>query len=298
MRVFLSYASEQHDLARRLALALRSMRNRVFFDREALPPGGAFDIRIRKSILRCHAFIFLASRHSLRIGAYPLSELGIAERRWPHPAGKVLPVLVDDTPVETLPAYLRAVSILEPKGDMVAEVLDAVARLKKQRLRILALQGATVSIAIALSSSALLWISPTEETPRNEDPFGPDGSMNSHVYTLKNENQVRMVGGIVKNGSNVHDAIVRHEVEHNAWRYNRCYDGSFGHLNVGMPQGTVVITFELFDQLSRQERVDRSDFPDDGFNKCLLGILRDQTFNKAGSKATGHVSYAFKFLPK
>jgi len=40
-------------------------------------------------------------------------------------------------------------------------------------------------------------------TPRIEDPFGPDGSMNSHVYTLKNGNQVRMVGRIVKNGSKV-----------------------------------------------------------------------------------------------
>lgn len=297
MRVFLSYASEQRDLAIRLALALRTMRNNVFFDRDALPAGGAFYLRIRKAILRCHAFIFLASRQSLQAGAYPLSELGVAERRWPHPAGKVLPVLVGDTPVETLPAYLRAVSVLEPKGDIVAEVLDAVARVRKQRLRILALRSAAVSIAIVLSSSALLWISSTE-TPRNEDPFGPDGSMNSHVYTLKNGNQVRMVGRIVKNGSNVHDAIVRHEIEYNAWRYNYCYDGSFGHLNAGMPQGTVVITFEVVDQLPHQERVDQSDFSDDGFNKCVLGILRGQTFNKAGPKGTGQVSYAFRFLPK
>jgi TIR domain len=121
MRVFLSYASEQRDLAIRLALALRSMRNNVFFDRDALPTGAAFDLRIRKAILRCHAFVFLASRQSLQAGAYTLSELGVAERRWAHPAGKVLPVLVDDTPIETLPAYLRAVSVLEPKGDIVAE---------------------------------------------------------------------------------------------------------------------------------------------------------------------------------
>jgi hypothetical protein len=154
-----------------------------------------------------------------------------------------------------------------------------------------------VSIAIVLSSGALLWISPTEML-QNEDPFGPDGSMNSHVYTLKNGNQVRMVGRIVKNGSNVHDAIVRHEVEYNAWRYNYCYDGSFGYLNAGMPQGTVVITFEVVDQLPHQERVDQSDFSDDRFNKCVLGILRGQTFNKAGLKGTGEVSYAFRFLPK
>jgi hypothetical protein len=311
MRIFLSYASEQHDLARRLALALRSMRNRVFFDRDALPPGGAFDIRIRESILRCHAFIFLASRNSLQIGAYPLSELGIAERRWPHPAGKVLPVLVDDTPVESLPAYLRAVSVLEPKGDMVAEVLDAVAGLKKQRLKLLALQGAAVGIVIALGSSALFWLLPKEKTLLSDGsnvpptknsskagPLGSDGSLNPRVYTLKNKSQVRLVGGVVKNGSNVHDVIVREGVEHNAWRYNRCYDGSFGHLNAGMPKGTVVITFEIFDQLPSQARIDRSDFADDGFNQCVLGILRGQTLNAASSQGTGPVSYEFKFLPQ
>ena len=297
MRVFLSYASEQRDLATRLALALRGMWINVFFDRDALPPGGAFDLRIRKAILRCHAFIFLASRQSLQTGAYPLSELGIAERRWPYPAGKLLPVVVDDTPIEALPGYLRAVSVLQPKGDIVAEVLDAVGRVRKHRIRNLALWSAAVSIAIALISSALLWTSPTE-TPRNEDPFGPDGSMNSHVYTLKNGNQVRMVGRIVKNASNVHDAIVRHEVEYNAWRYNNFYDGSFGHLNAKMPQGTVVITFEVLDQLPQHERIDQSDFSDDGFNKCVLGTLRGQTFNKAGPKGTGQVTYAFRFLPK
>jgi hypothetical protein len=297
MRVFLSYASEQRDLATRLALALRGMGINVFFDRDALHGGDAFDLRIRKAILRCHSFIFLASRQSLQAGAYPLSELGVAERRWPNPRGKLLPVSVDDTPIETLPAYLRAVSVLEPKGDIVPEVLDAVARLKRQRLRILTLWSAAVSIAIALISGALLWISPMK-TPRNEDPFGPDGSMNSHVYTLKNGNQVRMVGRIVKNDSNIHDAIVRDEVENDAWEYNRCYDGSFGHLSAGMPQGTVIITFEVLDQLPQHARIDQSDFSDDGFNKCVLGILRGQTFNKAGPKGTGQVSYAFRFLPK
>jgi len=295
MRVFLSYASEQRDLATRLALALRGMGINVFFDRDALHAGDAFDLRIRKAILRCHSFIFLASRQSLQVGAYPLSELGVAERRWPSPKGKLLTVSVDDTPIEALPAYLRAVSVLEPKGDIVAEVLDAVARLKKQRLRILALWSAAVSIAIVLISSALFWISPTER-PRNENPFGPDGSMNSHVYSLKNGNQVRMVGRIVKNDSNVHDAIVRDEVEHDAWEYNRCYDDSFGHLNAGMPQGTVIITFEVLDQLPQHARVDQSDFSDDGFNKCVLGTLRGQTFNAAGSKGTGQVTYAFRFL--
>jgi hypothetical protein len=51
-------------------------------------------------------------------------------------------------------------------------------------------------------------------------------------------------------------------------------------------------------QLPQRDHIDQSDFSDDGFNKCVLGTLRGQTFNKAGSKGTGQVTYAFRFLPK
>jgi hypothetical protein len=102
----------------------------VFFDRDAQPAGDEFDANIRRAILRSDLFLFLASRDSLRPGGYPLTELGIAERKWRRPTGKVLPILVDDTPIEALPAYLRAVSMLQPRGNLVAEVVDAVARLR------------------------------------------------------------------------------------------------------------------------------------------------------------------------
>src|SRR5262249_49787377 len=101
----------------------------------------------------------------------------------------------------------------------------------------------------------------------------------------------------VKNGSNIHDAIVRRAVEYDVWHYNRCYDDSFGHLNSGMPQGTVIITFEVLDQLPQHAHIDQSDFSDDGFNDCVVGMLLNQTVNEAGPNGTGQVTYAFRFLP-
>jgi hypothetical protein len=47
--------------------------------------------------------------------------MGIAKKRWRHPGGHVLPVMVAPTPKEAIPAYLRAVTILEPRGDVVAK---------------------------------------------------------------------------------------------------------------------------------------------------------------------------------
>jgi hypothetical protein len=59
-------------------------------------------------------------------GRYTLSELDLARRRWPHPSGHVLPVLVAPTPMASIPPYLLAVTVLTPQGNLVADVVHAV----------------------------------------------------------------------------------------------------------------------------------------------------------------------------
>jgi hypothetical protein len=148
MRIFISYASEQFDTAKRLNLGLLNSGNDVFFDRDDLPAGAFYDDRIRTAVQNSHLFIFLISKDSIRKGAYALSELSMAEKRWSQPSGKILPVLFDDTPIDTLPPYLRAVSVLVPTGDLVAEVLDSVARLSGDRRRVLSRRAAVVALLL------------------------------------------------------------------------------------------------------------------------------------------------------
>lgn len=152
MRAFLSYASEHRDLAARLDLGLRNLGLETFFDRDALPPGESFDDRIAAAIARSHLFIFLISSEAVAKGAYTLTELGQAQKRWPLPSGAVLPVFIDRVAVEELPPYLRAVSILDPSGEPVADTLNAVAQLaarqrNRQRHRVLAGAAATMLVA-------------------------------------------------------------------------------------------------------------------------------------------------------
>lgn len=156
MRVFLSYASEHRDLANRLALGLRTAGLETFFDRDTLPAGESFDDRIASTIERSDAFVFLVSPEALTKGAYTLTELALAEKRWPRPSGFILPVLVEPVPVEAMPPYLRAVTILDPSGEPVADTLNAVAKLaaqhrRRRRHRVLA--GTTM----ALLAIAGLW---------------------------------------------------------------------------------------------------------------------------------------------
>jgi len=131
MDIFISYASEQRATAEEIALALRAEGHRPFFDRSELPEGDAYNARIREAIRGCDLLIFLLSPESVSDGRYTLTELRFAEEKWRSPAGRVLPVMVRPTDSAAIPAYLRAVVILRPAGNVPAEVVAAVDRLSK-----------------------------------------------------------------------------------------------------------------------------------------------------------------------
>ena len=133
MRIFVSYASERRDAAQEIALALRERGHRIFFDRTSLVAGDGYDARIEREIRSCDLFVFLVSPEALQSGSYCLTELHHAEARWPHPAGRVLPVLIAPVGFEFIPAYLRAVTVYQPRGKAAAEVAAAVDRLRRPR---------------------------------------------------------------------------------------------------------------------------------------------------------------------
>lgn len=126
MNIFLSYASPSRPLAEELCHRLQAGGHEVFFDREDLPAGQSFDDHIRSAIEVCELFIFLVTPDAVTPGRYTLTELKLASRRWPTPGLHVLPVLAEPTPFDKVPAYLRALNLLQPEGNLSAEVLIEV----------------------------------------------------------------------------------------------------------------------------------------------------------------------------
>lgn len=115
MRVFLCYSSEDRNLVEPISLALRAQGHRVFFDRSDLPPGEEYDMRIRRAMEKSQLFIFMLSPTSLDAGSYTLTELGIAQATWEHPGGRLLPVVLRPMGLDQVPAYLKAITFLEPE---------------------------------------------------------------------------------------------------------------------------------------------------------------------------------------
>jgi hypothetical protein len=157
VKIFLSYSSKDRELVEPVALALNAEAHDVFFDREDLPAGDEYDARIRKAIEASHLFVFFISPNSLRAGSYTLTELGIASRKWEHPKGRVLPVVLKGMPFEQIPAYLKAVTLLEPKGNVAADVADTVARISRDRRRTTFITSAGIAAVLAVGIAGFLF---------------------------------------------------------------------------------------------------------------------------------------------
>jgi TIR domain/Yip1 domain len=129
--VFLSYASEQRDIADQIKLALGDSGHEVFFDRDSLPAGDDYHPRIRKAVENSDAFVFLISPQSVAQGCYALTELKYAREKWPNPRGKLLPVMIEKTDYRQIPPYLKAISVLEPEGNAPAEIAAEIQKWDK-----------------------------------------------------------------------------------------------------------------------------------------------------------------------
>jgi formylglycine-generating enzyme required for sulfatase activity len=174
MKIFLSYASEDRPIAEQISLALGEQGHDMFFDRKDLPAGEEFHGRIRRGIESSDLFVFLVSAKALDAGSYTLNELDIAEKTWPKPGGRVLPVLLDQTDVKALPNFLKSVTVLQTQGNLVAMVSDVVYRIGRGRRRALltkALAG-VAGLAVMGLAIAVYW---SARTPGDE-MTGKDGA--------------------------------------------------------------------------------------------------------------------------
>jgi len=134
--VFLSYASEDASAAQRIAEALRSAGIEVWFDREELRGGDAWDRRIREQIHDCRLFIPVVSASTeARVEGYFRREWKLAVDRTHDLSERVaflVPVAIDSTPEmrADVPDAFRHVQWTRlPGGETPQAFVDRVRRL-------------------------------------------------------------------------------------------------------------------------------------------------------------------------
>lgn len=122
MKIFLSYASENQDLAEKIYMALLAGNHKVFFDKTKFKGGDNYHKKIYDQIQKSDFFIFLISRYSLQEGRYVQTELSYAKTKWPKPWKNVLPVKIEPLENDNIDSYLTSATIFEPKGNIPAEI--------------------------------------------------------------------------------------------------------------------------------------------------------------------------------
>ncbi|MFL6619708.1 MAG: SUMF1/EgtB/PvdO family nonheme iron enzyme [Povalibacter sp.] len=170
MKIFLSYASQDRAAVEPIRYALEEQGHDVFFDRVDLPAGEGFDSRIRQAIERCDLFFCFLSPDTIDAGSYTLNEIAIAQRKWARPSGHILPVMLKPLAIGELPAYLRAVTLLEPTGNLTACVADAVHAIARSgRRRNLKLAGVCLAaLAVPLAGFAYWYVRSSAEQHAGE----------------------------------------------------------------------------------------------------------------------------------
>jgi formylglycine-generating enzyme required for sulfatase activity len=159
VKIFLSYASEDRAIAEQIRSALIAQGHDVFLDRDDLPAGSEFHGRIRQAIERSNLLVFLLSPEAVDRGSYTLTELEIAERTWPQPAGRILPVLLRATDLNLIPNYAKSVSFLSTDGNLPAAVVDAVHRIGHARTRPWLVKGALAAlVGFSMVAGTFYWL--------------------------------------------------------------------------------------------------------------------------------------------
>ena len=171
--VFLSYASEDAPAAQRIAEALRAAGIEVWFDREELRGGDAWDRQIREQIHECRLFMPIISAHTeARIEGYFRREWKLAVDRTHDLSERVaflLPVVIDSTSEQKadVPDAFRHVQWMRlPGGEIPPAFINRIVRLLTPK----------DSLATVTAASDSMNSTTTSTSGR------PPQSSNSHIY--------------------------------------------------------------------------------------------------------------------
>jgi TolB-like protein/Flp pilus assembly protein TadD len=134
--VFLSYASQDAEAARRICDALRAASIEVWFDQSELRGGDAWDHKIRKQIHDCALFIPIISTHTqARTEGYFRLEWHLADQRkllMTKSRPFLVPVCIDDTPdadAEVPDSFVTVQWTRLPAGETPPTFAERVSRL-------------------------------------------------------------------------------------------------------------------------------------------------------------------------
>lgn len=180
MKIFISFAKEQAEIAELIYRKLLAANYKVFFASSDIRASDGYDDRIRREVAKADRMIFLASRESLSEGKYTLTELQMFSEKWPDPSGRVMSVALDDVSYDNLPPYLGAVtSALRPKGNIPSELVAAVVNVWPIPARRWRLWGMLAALVVIVAVIVFIVFKITTEVSEEDKSYIPPIEFNT-----------------------------------------------------------------------------------------------------------------------
>jgi TIR domain len=276
LKIFISYAREDAVVAHEIALALRGGNHEVFIDTSSLTPGGEYHARIRESVSASDLFVFIVSPSSVEPGGYALSELKMAKAKWPDPWGYILPVLVRPTPFKQVDSYVTSVTLLQPAGNIAAEVAAEVEGLQH---KLAADQNQPTAQECSLIAGLLTFL-------EDRRLLTADTGYQSHFpdHLRQSAEEIRQQTNLVlrqlpRDGQL---AFVLKRLQEGARNFQESTEGARGAMHVNLPMGG-----PLYFQAIAEYRRQILTAIHDAAELCKLKL--DERFVKAAERGTMHL---------
>lgn len=159
MRVFVSYAAPDIDMAARIAQALSNEGKDVFFAPADLLASDNHHVEIAERISRWADVMVCLLTPAYLASGFVQTEITLAKARWASPVGRVLAFVPRNAqlPLSQVDPYLRESSITMSPGDLPSDVCHALrAHQKRIRQRIVELWRLRIVKALALALAVVL----------------------------------------------------------------------------------------------------------------------------------------------
>lgn len=164
MRIYIAFANPDERLAQSLATSLTSDGHTVLHPTQSVTAQGP-----ARALARSDFMVFLVSPDSIAPGCQYLSDLLLFQKRWRTAHQRIAPVKVRPVDGQELPRAISELGLEEVRGNLAADVSNAIARRRAPAVRLRKVSVAT-ALAAATGGVALFWLNRPVTTKTIEPP--------------------------------------------------------------------------------------------------------------------------------
>lgn len=131
--IFISYSRKDSPCAYRIARILEGQGFKIWIDKDDIPPGAPFPMKIFEAIRNASAMIILWSANS-QSSDYVKHELEEAQNQYMHRRMPIIPIWLDDTPLHPILKSINAKPLRDCNHQTIIAITKSLTHLRYRKI--------------------------------------------------------------------------------------------------------------------------------------------------------------------